>query len=87
MWLQKMNKIDIKKQYDKIVHEIGMLGNFLNLIGAMLSCNFLELQRTQTNKFIELVNECVIQKREPVFTAQLTFDKEGDINLNFILIF
>ncbi len=66
----------------------SLLGNFLNIVSVMLACSLLQLQRTQTNSFIEAIIECTQMKREAIFAAELTFDENGKtFRVHFVVVY
>lgn len=79
MAYQKHNRIETKKKYDNVCHEIGLLGNFVNLVCALLTSNLLELQRHETSLFIKTIQESSKLKNEAIFSAKLSFDKDDKL--------
>lgn len=55
------------------------MGNFFDLISAFLGCNILSVVHSELRKFLDELNQCLKNEREPLFTAELGFSKEGKL--------
>jgi len=54
-----------------------MLGNFTDLVGAFIGSSMLQICRVEKEKFLQDFSECLSEKREPLFEAELGFDKNN----------
>ena len=57
----------------------SLIGNFLNLSVALMGANLLKIVRVETKRLSDELDNCKMEKRDPLFHAELGFDKNGEI--------
>jgi hypothetical protein len=74
---QQNLKLEREKELENLHGQISLLGNFLNLTTAIIGANFLRIARAEIKRLIDEINSCTESTREPLFNAELGFDKDG----------
>ncbi len=77
MSVQKNLGILRSRELEKTNHQIGMLGNFTDLVGTFIGSNMLKICRIEKENFLQDFKECLSEKREPLFEAELGFDDDN----------
>jgi hypothetical protein len=66
------------------------MGNFLNLSAALMGASLLKIVRVEVKRLSDELDNCLAGKRDPLFHAELGFDKDGRfyniLNLKAFLI-
>jgi hypothetical protein len=63
--------------------QIGLLGNFVELVSVYLGSNLLKVARAEVKRFVDEVCKCTEEKRDPIFVAELGFNKMGKLRILF----
>ena len=79
MSVQKQLGVFRAKELEKTNHEIGMLGNFTDLVGAFIGSHMLKICRFEKEHFLQDFSDCLRDKRDPLFEAELGFDKSNQL--------
>lgn len=55
------------------------MGNFLNLSAVLMGANLLKIVRVEIKRLSDELDNCLDGKRDPLFHAELGFNKDGKI--------
>ena len=62
------------KEVERLNNQIGMLGNFTGLVGALIGAHMMRIGCGEKRRFMQGLVECAEERREPLFEAELGFD-------------
>ncbi|CAF0731757.1 unnamed protein product, partial [Brachionus calyciflorus] len=81
MSIQKDFRTKAEKELANLSHEIGLIGNFTCLVSSMLASNLLQIVKIELIRLLDEFDECLNDKRGPLFYAELGFDNEHKVTM------
>lgn len=79
MSVQKHLGIYRAKELEKLNYQIGLLGNFTDLVGALIGSHMLKICCFEKRHFLQDFEDCLVERREPLFEAELGFDSKDNM--------